>query len=141
MRPEYRRRYVEFLRLDYPRIPFPKDNETFCRLADIGKKLMNAHLLRAHCNGEIELQGSGTSHIVEKVRYDEKEKRLYFNKDEYLSPLSREIFDYEVGGYKPLDKFLKSRKGRDIGADIETLEKAANAIAFTARTVKEIILP
>ena len=139
--PEYRQRYAEFLRLDYPRVPFPKDSETFCHLADIGKKLMDAHLLRAHCNGEIKLNGSGKSHIVEKVHYDEREQRLYFNKDEYLSPLSQDIFDYEIGGYKPLDKFLKSRKGRDIGADIETLKKAANAIAFTARTVKEIVLP
>ena len=137
--PNYRRDYGEFLRMDFPRIPFPDSNKEFLRLANIGGKLMDAHLLRAHCDGKIQLRGEGTSNRVDTIHYDEKGKRLYFNKEEYYAPISPEVFNFQIGGYRPLDKFLKSRKGRVMTAEeLSTLEKAANAVAFTLKKQKEI---
>ena len=137
--PDYRKRYGEFLRMDFPRIPFPKENAAFLRLAKIGGELIRAHLLQTELRGGAELCGEGVSHRVEKVHYAEKDGRLYFNKDEYFSPLPPEVFDFQIGGYKPLDKFLKSRKTRTLsGEEIETIERAAAAIAFTLQKQKEI---
>ena len=138
--PDYRKRYGAFLRTDFPRIPFPESNAEFKRLAVIGRKLMDAHLLRANCAGKYgELRGDGTSHEVEKVRYDENAERLYFNKEECFAPLPPDIFNFQIGGYKPLDKFLKSRKGRVLSLnDIDTIKQAANAIAFTIKKMGEI---
>ena len=137
--PDYRKRYGEFLRMDFPRIPFPKENAAFLRLAKIGGELIRAHLLQTELRGGAELCGEGVSHRVEKVHYAEKDGRLYFNKDEYFSPLPPEVFDFQIGGYKPLDKFLKSRKTRTLsGEEIETIERATAAIAFTLQKQKEI---
>ena len=137
--PDYRKRYADFLIWDFPRIPFPGKNDEFKRLAAIGGELMDAHLLRTTIPGGYgELCGKGTSHKMEQVRYDEKAERLYFNKAEYFAPLPLDIFNFQIGGYKPLDKFLRSRPGRDLSGDIDTIEKAANAIAFTIKKMAEI---
>ena len=136
--PDYRKRYADLLRTEFPRIPFPKENGEFKRLARIGKALIAAHLLRQNCAGRYgKLRGDGTSHEVEEVKY--KDGRLSFNKDEYFAPLPPEVFNFQIGGYKPLDKFLKARQGRKLSdAEISTMEKAANAIAFTIKKTTEI---
>ena len=138
--PDYRKRYADFLRRDFPRISFPENNDEFKRLAAIGGELIAAHLLRENCSGEFgKLRGGGTSHKVEKVRHDGKDDgRLYFNNDEYFA-VAPEVFNFQIGSYKPLDKFLKSRKGRKLSAaEIAAMEKSANAIAFTIKKTAEI---
>ena len=138
--PDYRKRYADFLRSDFPRIPFPDDNDEFKRLADIGGELIKAHLLHSHCTGDLaQHAGTGTSHKVEKIRHDEKGEKLYFNKDEYFAPVPLEVFNFQIGGYQPLDKYLKSRKGRTLNiSETETIQKTANAIAFTIEKMREI---
>ena len=138
--PNYRKRYAEFLRADFPRIPFPKENTEFQRLAAIGGELIAAHLLRANCAGDLaQHDGTGTSNTVEKVRHDATAQRLYFNKDEWFAPLPPAVFNFPIGGYRPLEKYLKSRQGRILPlAEINTLKKAANAIAFTIDKMGEI---
>ncbi|WP_424947089.1 type ISP restriction/modification enzyme [Candidatus Spongiihabitans sp.] len=138
--PDYRKRYADFLRSDFPRIPFPDDNDEFKRLADIGGELIKAHLLRDHCAGDLaQHAGTGTSHKVEKIRYDETAERLYFNQDEYFAPIPPQVFNFQIGGYQPLDKYLKSRKDRTLTLpETETIQKTANAIAFTIEKMREI---
>ena len=138
--PDYRNRYADFLRSDFPRIPFPADNAEFQRLATLGNELISAHLLRENCTGDLAKHaGTGTSHLVEKIRYDEKTQRLYFNQTEYLAPVPPQVFTFQIGGYHPLDKYLKSRKTRPLTLpETETLQKTANAIAFTIGKMGEI---
>lgn len=138
--PNYRKKYADSLRATFPRIPFPESKSEFKRLAAIGGQLVDAHLLRAHCIGKYgKLGGEGDSANVEKVRYDRKAGRLYFNQTEYFAPLPPDIFNFQIGGYQPLDKFLKARHGRELSPDeIETIEKAANAIAFTIKQTGKI---
>ena len=65
--PDYRKRYADSLRIDFPRIPFPNDNAEFIRLATIGNDLIKAHLLQANFGGELaEHKGTSTSNLVEK---------------------------------------------------------------------------
>ncbi len=138
--PDYRNRYADFLRSDFPRIPFPADNTEFQRLAALGNELIAAHLLRENCTGDLaQHTGTGTSHRVEKIRYDEKTQRLYFNQTEYLAPVPPQVFTFQIGGYQPLDKYLKSRKARTLTLpETETLQKTANAITFTIGKMGEI---
>ena len=138
--PDYRNRYADFLRSDFPRIPFPADNTEFQRLAALGNELIAAHLLRENCTGNLaQHAGTGTSHLVEKIRYDEKTQRLYFNPTEYFAPVPPQVFTFQIGGYQPLDKYLKSRKARTLTLpETETLKKTANAIAFTIGKMNEI---
>jgi len=138
--PDYRKRYADFLRTDFPRIPFPDKNDKFQRLSAIGLELIAAHLLRDHCTGDLaKHDGTGTSHRVDKVNYDEKTERLYFNKSEWFAPVPPKVFNFQIGGYKPLDKYLKSRQGRTLTLpETETIQKAANAIAFTIVKMQEI---
>ena len=136
---DYRRRYAEFLRMDFPRIPFCQDNAEFLRLAKIGNKLISAHLLRKIPAGKTQLQGTGKTHLVEQVKYDDNNRRLYYNADEYFAPILPTTINFQIGGYKPLLQFLKSRKNRTLtAAEMETLEQAANAIADTVRQMEII---
>ena len=137
--PDYRRRYAEFLRMDFPRIPFCQDNAEFLRLAKIGNKLISAHLLRKIPAGKTQLQGTGKTHLVEQVKYDDNHRRLYYNAEEYFTPILPTTINFQIGGYKPLLRFLKSRKNRTLTAtEMETLEQAANAIADTVRQMEII---
>lgn len=136
----YRQRYAEFLRLDFPRIPFPDNFNEFTRLADIGTQLIDAHLLRHHCKGGLGIHdGSDTTHLVEKIRYHENTERLYFNQHEYFAPVPQAVFQFQIGGYQPLDKYLKSRKNRTLTLqDTDTIKNASNVIAFTIEKMTEI---
>jgi hypothetical protein len=44
---EYRSRYGEFLRTDFPRIPVPSDRAAFCELVRLGRELIDLHLLES----------------------------------------------------------------------------------------------
>ena len=138
--PDYRKRYADFLRTDFPRIPFPEENDEFQRLATIGGELIKAHLLHDNCTGDLaQHAGTGTSNIVEKIRYDETAEQLYFNRGEYFAPLPPQVFNFQIGGYQPLDKYLKSRKDRTLTLpETKTIQKTANAIAFTIKKMREI---
>jgi len=138
--PQYRERYRECLRIDFPRVPFPKSNDTFEKLAAIGRRLIDAHLLRAHCDGSVKMLGDGDDYTVGRgrVRYDEAEQRLYFNKTKYLAPISPELAELQIGGHKPLEQYLDSRKGRDVFGDLERLQQIGNALQFTLAEIERL---
>ena len=139
--PDYRHRYADFLRTDFPRAPFPAAAAEFARLAQIGGALIDAHLLkpRAFQNGALAaLRGEG-NHAIDRCRYDEAKSRLFFNAEERFEPLPREVWEFEIGGYQPLKKYLQSRRDRELTLkDAETVRAAANAIAFTIEKMREI---
>ena len=136
--PDYRRRYAELLRMDFPRIPFTEDIKTFRHLAKIGGRLITAHLLKDdQLTSPLRLHGR--SLIVEKVRYIEDSKKLFINKETYFAPLPPEVFNFPIGGYLPLDKYLKSRKNRELTLnDTSIIKKATAAIRFTIQQMSGI---
>jgi type I restriction-modification system DNA methylase subunit len=80
--PTYRKRYEEFLKIDFPRVPLPPDRETFEKLSNLGKELVNLHLLK-HTDLEktdVGFPKSG-SNKVEKVGYIEEGQRVFINKE------------------------------------------------------------
>ena len=113
--PWYRERYKEFLKRDFPHIPYPKDTVTFDKLVIAGKNLRELHLMkdcgkwnarhRFPCIGE----GSG---IIEQRRWENG--RIYINKTQYFDNVPRNIWDFYIGGYQVADKWLKDRKDVDL---------------------------
>ena len=110
----YRERYAEYLRIDFPRVPFTKDYQLFMQLAVYGKAIAGLHLMTSK---ELDTpiaryQGKGDNDTVEQVTYDEAQGRIYINKDKYFEGVEPSVWNYHIGGYQVLNKYLKDRKGR-----------------------------
>jgi Type ISP C-terminal specificity domain/N-6 DNA Methylase len=130
--PTYRTRYAEFLRVDFPRILFPQTREHFESLSNFGWTLVQAHLLRElpRC-GLAAYFGKG-DHAVEAVRYSPQEAAIWINKTQGFRPVPQAVWDFHIGGYQVLDKYLKSRKGRVLSLDeINHVAAIADSLAFT----------
>jgi len=131
--PTYRKRYEEFLKIDFPRIPLPKDNSYFNALSNLGKELVDLHLLKHPALDQPEVGfPKGNLNIVEKVSYDENTKRVYINKSQYFEGISKEVWEYRIGTYQVMQKYLKDRKKRRPSLDeINHYMKVAKAIRLT----------
>ena len=130
--PAYRKSYGEFLCIGYPRIPFPKSADKFAEMSTLGWALVQAHLLRDLSRRDLaDYHGRG-EHSVEAVRYSAVEEAIYINKMQYFRPVPQAVWEFHIGGYQVLDKYLKSRKGRTLSLDeIEHVAKVADSLAFT----------
>jgi predicted helicase len=114
----YRTKYAEFLKIDFPRIPFTGDYKLFGKMAGYGKTLVDFHLLKAQelDHPATKYQGKGNDR-VEKLIYDGKEDRVYINEAQYFEGIAEEVWQYQIGGYQVLSKWLKDRKGRVLTLD------------------------
>ena len=131
--PTYRHRYEEFLKIDFPRIPLSNDYELFKTLSNLGKELVDLHLLRHPALDETDVGfPEDGSYKVERVYYDEEAQRVYINKDQYFDGISKEVWKYRIGAYQVMEKYLKDRKGRNLSLDeINHYMKVARAIRLT----------
>jgi len=87
-------------------------------MTEYGKKLVDLHLLRSM---ELDppvakFQGKGDDKVG-KLRYDEKEERVYINQSRYFEGIAKEVWQYQIGGYQVCDKWLKDRKGKPLSLD------------------------
>ncbi|MBI5971520.1 MAG: N-6 DNA methylase [Deltaproteobacteria bacterium] len=136
----YREKYKEFLKTDFPRVPFVKSYKTFKVVGEKGRELVELHLLKSP---DLEkpyarFQGKGDNR-VEKHKYDAKEKRIYINADQYFEGVEEDVWAYMVGGYQALDKWLKERKGRPLShEDIRLYCRIAASLKKTIRIQKEL---
>jgi len=114
----YRETYAEFLKIDFPRVPFTSNYDLFIEMGKLGKGLAALHLLKS---SELDSpitkyqgsgQGSGDNDRIEKVTYKEDEARIYINKEKYFEGVTSEVWNYHIGGYQVLHKYLKDRKDR-----------------------------
>jgi len=112
----YREIYTEFLKIDFPRVPFTANYNLFKELGELGKQLADLHLLKnpALDPPVAKYQGSGANDRIEKVTYKEDEQRIYINKEKYFEGVAPEVWNYHIGGYQVLQKYLKDRKSRNM---------------------------
>lgn len=112
--PTYREKYPEFLRNDFPRIPFTKDRELFKRMSELGCQMADLHLLKSTVLNTplAKYEGAGDNNRIEKPVYNKSEGRVYINADKYFTGIKPQVWEYQVGGYQVLSKYLKDRKGR-----------------------------
>ena len=135
----YRETYAEFLKIDFPRVPFTADYTLFKKIGALGKELADLHLLKSPAldNPIAKYQGRGTNDRIEKIIYKEDEQRIYINKDKYFEGVAPEIWNYHIGGYQVLRKYLKDRKGRNMD-DAPRYCRIATALSKTIEIQKQI---
>ena len=138
--PTYRKRYEEFLKIDFPRVPLPPSYDTFKELSSLGKELVDLHLLK---HPELEKTKVGFpkdgSNKVEKVGYAEEGQRVFINKEQYFEGISKEGWEYRIGAYQVMEKYLKDRKDRKLSLDeINHYMKVSKAIRLTIELQKKI---
>lgn len=135
----YRTKYAEFLKIDFPRIPFPESYEKFKKLADYGEKLVNLHLLRNIQPANVIVVGKSPTNEIKITRVKRENGIVHINSDQYIDGISEEVWNYYIGGYQVLDKWLKSRKGRIIRSEeFEIFQKIVKAIEETIDVQKKI---
>jgi len=137
---EYKDRFGEFLKSDFPRIPIAEDFSLIEEVALLGKKLVETHLLTSSelKSSTAKFPNSGDN-VVEKPLYDSTTQRVYINENQYFESVENEIWDYMIGGYKVCEKWLKDRKGKTLSND-EILHylKVVTAISKTIEIQNEI---
>jgi predicted helicase len=109
--PTYRQRYAEFLKIDFPRLPLTSDDDLFRSLAQKGEELVKLHLMESKKLNKLitKYQGDGND-AVTQVTYKETEQRVYINKEQYFAGIPPEVWEFKIGGYQVLEKWLKDRK-------------------------------
>ncbi len=142
--PNYRKRYEDFLKADYPKILFTENKDLFRALSLLGIELIGLHVLNEeslnHSFEKLKDATIGESYykeehdrnpIIKKPSYNEPEKRLYINHSAYFRGVSQEIHDYMIGGYRVLDKYLTSHKNERCNFD-----HVSNIIKVIVRTIE-----
>lgn len=134
----YRETYDEFLKIDFPRVPFTSDFELFKKIGDLGKKLADLHLLNSPALDPpiAKYPIVSTNDRIEKIAYKENEQRVYINKEKYFEGVSPEVWKYHIGGYQVLKKYLKDRKGRNMD-EVENYCRIVTALSETIKIQKK----
>ena len=134
---KYRTNFAEFLNIDFPRIPFAKEYKTFNKLAKLGSELVEIHLEKREFNRNMAKFEISGSNIVTKVVY--KDSKIYINDTQYFENVPKNIWNFWIGGYKVLDKWLKSRQGNKLShQEIELFVKIVSILDETIKVMNEI---
>ncbi|MFO0434923.1 MAG: type ISP restriction/modification enzyme [Sphingobacteriaceae bacterium] len=136
--PTYREKYKEFLKIDFPRVPFPKDNGTFWQLVKLGGEIREIHLLVSPTVGKYITQYPiDGDNVVVKPKYENG--KVYINDTQYFDNVPQVAWDFFIGGYQPAQKWLKDRKERTLEFDdILHYQKIIVALTETNRLMNEI---
>ena len=160
--PMYKERYYEFLSVDFPRVPLTDDLDLFRALVALGAQLADAHLLRSDFPnaapvafpepGDNVVESAHPKHLapgerppgekspIERGRvYISKSNRRTGKRGQYFDGVSPDVWSSRVGGYQPMDKWLKDRKGRALSFnDIARYRQIAAALQETMRLTGEL---
>ncbi|MCD8449889.1 N-6 DNA methylase [Tenacibaculum dicentrarchi] len=149
--PNYRETYKEFLKIDFPRVPFPKDEKTFWDLVKLGGEIREIHLLESPIVEDAITQylGDGDNIITRKltktdIGYEavtDTHGKVWINDINYFDNVPLVAWGFYIGGYQPAQKWLKDRKGRELDyEDIFHYNKIIVALTQTDKIMKEIDL-
>ena len=147
--PSYRQKFQEFLKTDFPRVPYPTDVETFWRLAELGKRLRTIHLMDSPelspliTRYPVEGDNTVTRKIVKKdYELTDKERglgRVWINDTQYFDGVPQKAWEFYIGGYQPAQKWLKDRHGRTLRfEEILHYQKIVKALTLTDAIMQEI---
>jgi predicted helicase len=136
--PAYRTKYKEFLRIDFPRVPYPVDCKQFMKLASFGEILRKIHLLEnVTPSAALATYPKEGSNTIDNLSY--REKKVWINKNQYFDNVPQHVWEFYIGGYQPARKWLKDRKGRILTYDdIQHYQKIVNALSLTADVQEHI---
>ncbi len=149
--PTYREKYKEFLKIDFPRVPYPKDVETFWNLVKLGGELRQMHLLESpKVEQFITTFPKGGDYFVtrkmtnasigfELTDTENKTGKIWINDEQFFDKVPLAAWEFYIGGYQPAQKWLKDRNGRELSVeDIRHYQKIIAALSETDGLMKEI---
>lgn len=155
--PSYRVKYKEFLKIDFPRVPYPTDIKTFWKLVELGGQLREIHLLESPTVEKYITQyPEDGDNIVTKPRFEQRVLvdednvishnfvqepmgRVHINDKQFFENVPEVAWNFYIGGYQPAQKWLKDRKDRELSyEDILHHQKIIVALTETVRLMKEI---
>ena len=162
--PTYREKYKEFLKIDFPRVPYPKDAETFWNLVKFGGELRQIHLLespkveqfittypkggdnivtRKMTNASIGFEQTTPDAIASSPPLEGGEQnitgKVWINDEQFFDKVPLAAWEFYIGGYQPAQKWLKDRNGRELSYDdIRHYQKIIAALTETGGLMKEI---
>lgn len=147
--PTYRVKYKEFLKIDFPRVPYPKDAPTFWEMVKLGGEIRQIHLLESPKVEDYitSYPKDGNNIITTKIaqkdwEFFNKENqlgRIWINEEQYFDNIPLVAWEFYIGGYQPAQKWLKDRKGRILEFDdILHYQKIIVALTETDRLMTEI---
>jgi predicted helicase len=152
--PTYRDKYKEFLKIDFPRISYPKNVKTFWNLVQLGKEVRQIHLLESNkvedyiTSYEMAEDAENDHNVIttkigkkdwEIIDTEKQLGRIWINESKYFNNVPVTAWEFYIGGYQPAQKWLKDRKERELKfEDILHYQKIIVALTETDRIMKEI---
>lgn len=135
--PNYRETYKDFLKIDFPRVPYPKDLRTFLELGKLGGQLRKLHLMEDTNLKLITQYPESGENNIEKVIY--KDEKVYINDEQYFANVPEIAWNFYIGGYQPAQKWLKDRKGKALQfEDIKHYQKIIATLQKTSEIMTSI---
>ncbi|MBU4268124.1 MAG: N-6 DNA methylase [Acidobacteria bacterium] len=136
--PTYRKKYKEFLKTDFPRVPYPENADTFWKLVKLGGEIRQIHLLESPAvNKLITTYPVNGNNKVAKIMFESG--KVWINDSQYFDKVPQIAWEFYIGGYQPSQKWLKDRKSRELNfEDILHYQKIIVALTETDRIMKEI---
>jgi predicted helicase len=150
--PNYRSRYADFLKSDFPRIPIPKDRAIFQALTQLGGQLVSLHLLKSDLalvlsNPEVTFHGSGEARVAKGFPKYQNGK-VMINAARWFEDVQPDVWNFHIGGYQVCKKWLQDRAakggkkqspGRVLSdSDILHYRRITIALSETIRLMSEI---
>lgn len=145
--PEYRETYKEFLKTDFPRVPYPKDAQKFKKLIELGSQIRKLHLMEQKGTAGVSYPEDGTNEVTRRIVQADFEitdtanqkGRVWINDTQYFDNVPTTAWNFYIGGYQPAQKWLKDRKDRTLNYDdIEHYRNITHALVETERLMKEV---
>jgi hypothetical protein len=127
----YREKFADALNIDFPRIPFTHDSEQFLMLARLGNELLDLHVGKEKPTGNTSFEVSGTN-LVKFCEY--RNENVFINETQFFGNISFDVWDFQIGGYQVLNKWLKDRKSRRLSN--EELVMFPQIVEVLNRTIK-----
>ena len=140
--PEYRHRYADFLKSDFPRVPLTSNRSLFTALVGLGESLASLHLMESEGDDQPAFPVVGDNRVA-KVRFAPPTRhapgRVFINGGQYFEGVTPETWAFTIGGYRPAEKWLKDRKNRVLTFDdITHYRRVCAALAETPRIMARI---
>lgn len=131
----YRRKYSDFFKTSFPRVPFTQNPKLFLRMSQLGKELVELHLMKSGLlNSPItKFEGQG-DYLVKKPEYNDKTLRVYINENQFFDGLRPEVWNFEVGGYQVMFQWLKER--RNCFLSLEEIRQYCKVATSVSRTIE-----
>ena len=146
--PDYRETFAEFLKIDFPRIPYPASAQVFAHVSEKGEALRRLHLMEAGAIGDApfpfvgEVEDDEDRNAVASGYPKREDGHVWINKHQYFQNVPEIAWSFYIGGYQPAQKWLKDRKGRVLEfADLQHYQRIIKILLETDRIMKEIELP